>query len=281
MKQDETCNLLRKALAALRKDFHLHYGPSCTLADEALRLTASIEQPTSEADTIDRLERICAAAYQMAGILNAPVRFMDALANPLDATDEEIEALLPIVTDKPGTFDGPVDASCPTCPWETACGPVYCVKCAEAYLAEPSIQMPDGLTKEEMRSFIVLHAEPAGAPVDERATLIQDALDIAFDLVNEEAHRIHETYKGYKPHKHAAIDADVATVTAARAALQQPGLADTLSHIHTSIEIYYKALDKREHGGAAQNRAFEAIQSAMGMTWGDWIAATPSPQDKP
>lgn len=100
--------LLREAL----RPFIKSPGPNCMddqRAREALRLTASIQQPASEA-TIDRLERICSAAYQMAGVLNAPVRFMDALANPLDATEEEIEALLPIVAGEPGTFDEPAGA---------------------------------------------------------------------------------------------------------------------------------------------------------------------------
>lgn len=58
------------------------------------------------------------------------------------------------------------------------------------------------------------------------SSIIHEALDIAFDLVNEEAQRIHVIYKDHKSHKHAAIDADVATVTSARAALQQPGQAE-------------------------------------------------------
>jgi hypothetical protein len=40
--------MLRDALQNLRQNFHLHYGPSCTRADEALTATAQVEAPTSE-----------------------------------------------------------------------------------------------------------------------------------------------------------------------------------------------------------------------------------------
>jgi hypothetical protein len=44
----------------------------------------------------ERLQMICAAAYQMAGVADAPVRFLDALSNPLEMAQEQIDALLPI-----------------------------------------------------------------------------------------------------------------------------------------------------------------------------------------
>lgn len=47
----------------------------------------------------------------------------------------------------------------------------------------------------------------------------------------------------------------VAELQALRTALRQAVLG------------YYAALDKREHGGMAQDRAFPAIEQALGMHW--------------
>jgi hypothetical protein len=52
--------------------------------------------------------------------------------------------------------------------------------------------------------------------------ILRDALDIAIDLARAEAASVHETYAGYKPHKHAAVDEDVRTIEAAIAALAAP-----------------------------------------------------------
>lgn len=46
---------------------------------------------------VDRLETICAAAYQLAGIVGAPLRFLDALALH---DDVDVEALLPVTLDE-------------------------------------------------------------------------------------------------------------------------------------------------------------------------------------
>lgn len=58
----------------------------------------------AELDRLDgiseRLQRIVTSAYQMAGLVGAPVRFLDALANPCDATEDQINALLPIGEDE-------------------------------------------------------------------------------------------------------------------------------------------------------------------------------------
>jgi hypothetical protein len=50
----------------------------------------------------DRLQDICASAYQLAGLVAAPVRFMDALSRPLDATPRQIDALIPVGEDEIG-----------------------------------------------------------------------------------------------------------------------------------------------------------------------------------
>lgn len=55
----------------------------------------------------ERYQTLCAAAYQLAGAMNAPVRFLDALA---DGANGEIEArqktddLLPVDPQEMGAF---------------------------------------------------------------------------------------------------------------------------------------------------------------------------------
>lgn len=43
--------------------------------------------------------------------------------------------------------------------------------------------------------------------------------------------------------------------------------------VRKAIEDYYRALDSRQHGGVAQDRAFNAIQMALGMDWPAWRIA--------
>ena len=56
---------------------------------------------------IEAYQALCAAAYQLAGVMNAPVRFLDALS---DGANGELEAraktddLLPVTSDEVGTF---------------------------------------------------------------------------------------------------------------------------------------------------------------------------------
>lgn len=40
-----------------------------------------------------------------------------------------------------------------------------------------------------------------------------------------------------------------------------------LEAVRAAVRGYYAALDKREHGGVAQDVAFSAIQRALGMQW--------------
>lgn len=47
----------------------------------------------------------------------------------------------------------------------------------------------------------------------------------------------------------------------------QQGGGDCLTEIRDAISGYYLALDKREHGGIAQDRAFKKIEQALGMNW--------------
>lgn len=40
-----------------------------------------------------------------------------------------------------------------------------------------------------------------------------------------------------------------------------------LDKIRSAINNYYLTLDRREHGGVAQNTAFSSIEQALGMHW--------------
>lgn len=42
---------------------------------------------------------------------------------------------------------------------------------------------------------------------------------------------------------------------------------ETITEIRSAIQEYYHALDRREHGSIAQNKALEKIQSVLGMYW--------------
>ena len=55
--------------------------------------------PQPAIDT-DRLREIIACAYQIAGAYDAPAHVLDVLANPLEATQAQIDALLPFVPDR-------------------------------------------------------------------------------------------------------------------------------------------------------------------------------------
>ncbi len=51
---------------------------------------------------VDRLEAICVAAYSGLGAsYDLPLRFLDVLCDPLEATQEQIDALLPVDTAPP------------------------------------------------------------------------------------------------------------------------------------------------------------------------------------
>lgn len=43
--------------------------------------------------------------------------------------------------------------------------------------------------------------------------------------------------------------------------------ADKLQLVREAINGYYLALDRREHGGVAENKAFQQIQNILGMNW--------------
>ena len=43
--------------------------------------------------------------------------------------------------------------------------------------------------------------------------------------------------------------------------------AAALDLVQKALENYYAALDRRDHGGVAQDKAFRAIEQALGMHW--------------
>lgn len=62
--------------------------------------------PATQAKDVDKLLRIIACAYVVAGAHDADERILDVLANPEDATEEQIEAMLPyIVTESADQID--------------------------------------------------------------------------------------------------------------------------------------------------------------------------------
>lgn len=55
---------------------------------------------------IGRLTDVCGAAYQMAGTVEAPERFLDALSDPFSLTEQQVEDLLPVTLDEFGWRGG-------------------------------------------------------------------------------------------------------------------------------------------------------------------------------
>ena len=55
----------------------------------------------TQREDFDHLQRIVASTYQIAGAYDAPEHVLDVLANPLGATDEQVDALLPFAVPRP------------------------------------------------------------------------------------------------------------------------------------------------------------------------------------
>lgn len=102
---------LQRDLAALRDDIEAQIRiaseekrRACELAETALKV--AVENVSLHAQ-IERYQALCAATYQLAGTMNAPVRFLDALS---DGANGELEAraktedLLPVSPDEVGEF---------------------------------------------------------------------------------------------------------------------------------------------------------------------------------
>lgn len=74
---------------------------------------------------------------------------------------------------------------------------------------------------------------------------------------------LREAYDFYTAHGAASI-----TMAKAKAAsLNGHMYLSPEQKCRDAITEYYAALDRREHGGVAQNRAFAKIEEALGMHW--------------
>lgn len=54
---------------------------------------------------------------------------------------------------------------------------------------------------------------------------------------------------------------------------EQNDTGDTLQNVRAAVEEYYYALDTRQHGEVAQDKAIKAIEAALGMHWVETDAA--------
>lgn len=63
--------------------------------------------------------------------------------------------------------------------------------------------------------------------------------------------------------------------------------ADTIEHhpdrarldqVRSALRTYYEALDGRQHGAVAADKALSSIQEALGMSWSDRASWSPIPQ---
>ena len=115
------------ALDALRMPCDRWSGVQAKIVSGAIEaLHAALALP----DEPDKLQQIIACAYQIAGAYDAPEHVLDVLANPLDATQAQIDALLPFgVPDEPWVDGRALDllnatqneyARVETCLWKSA-----------------------------------------------------------------------------------------------------------------------------------------------------------------
>lgn len=98
-------------IAALRSDIEHQIAIAKEASERAEGLVKTIERMGKNTGVmraqIEQYQALCAAAYQLAGAMNAPVRFLDALS---DGANGELEAraktddLLPVTSGEVGTF---------------------------------------------------------------------------------------------------------------------------------------------------------------------------------
>lgn len=71
------------------------------------------------------------------------------------------------------------------------------------------------------------------------AEMALEALEIGYDSAQAEAHQFHAAMAGYKPQRHAAMDADVqkiaAAITALRQALKQSAQQEPVAWMYESV----------------------------------------------
>lgn len=97
MKPEQLDEIERLAIACDKYGYQSSPKTVLSLIAEVKRLSAREE----------KYQQVCAAAYQMAGTVNAPVRFLDALSDASCGEFEtrgKIEDLLPVTPDETGCF---------------------------------------------------------------------------------------------------------------------------------------------------------------------------------
>ncbi|MGS1060579.1 hypothetical protein [Burkholderia glumae] len=92
----------------------------------AAMIEARASQAAAPAEAIDRYQAVCAAAYQLAGVVGAPLRFLDALsdaANGEPMSADEALNLLPVglneIDEVNRSASAPADAREPVAQWQT------------------------------------------------------------------------------------------------------------------------------------------------------------------
>ncbi|WP_257757338.1 hypothetical protein [Burkholderia glumae] len=94
--------------------------------DEVVLNVARASQAAAPAEAIDRYQAVCAAAYQLAGVVGAPLRFLDALsdaANGEPMSADEALNLLPVglneIDEVNRSASAPAEAREPVAQWQT------------------------------------------------------------------------------------------------------------------------------------------------------------------
>lgn len=105
----------------------------------------------------------------------------------------------------------------------------------------------------------------AAEPVAWRGSLAQVVLDVPLPKGS------YKYQSGFVDAKEAILQAlrDAGFDKRAAPAIQQPQDGTTLATIREAVLTYYDALTARQHGGVAMDKAFHAIEDALGMCWQD------------
>jgi hypothetical protein len=107
---------------------------------------------------------------------------------------------------------------------------------------------------------------------------ILEALEIGYDSAQAEAAQYHAAMAGYRPERHAAMDADVAkiaaAITAVKAALAQEDVAQNLQSRHDAAKL----LEERRQEIAQPRREWQGLRNKEivqivtdNLTGGDWV----------
>lgn len=91
-------NTMPKATLLIKNQFRLQ-KPERELAAAKERINVQADNLVAALETIQLLRDLCAATYQLAGVIGAPTRFLDALADSAAGAStlrQPVEALLPV-----------------------------------------------------------------------------------------------------------------------------------------------------------------------------------------